>query len=145
MSPGPSDSNLVTVFQLKLPNITEMPEHDDEEPEEFPETDSGNCFHIQDGGFSYKKSFKKMNSKKLSGTVDFRLKTNVTKALLKENACGEYILHVKKVCFLNNGYTAPSSLFWMDMGKILTTTKMTVPYWIHSLNSADSFNVQCTL
>ena len=94
---GHSDSNIVTVFQLKLPNITEMPEHDDEEPEEFPETDSGNCFHIQDGGFSYKKSFKKMNSKKLSGTVDFRLKTNVTKALLKENACGEHILHIKKV------------------------------------------------
>lgn len=65
-----------------------MPEYDSDEHEESQETDSGKCFHIQDGGFSYKKTFKKMNSKKLSGTVDFRLKTNVTKALLKENACG---------------------------------------------------------
>ena len=97
-----------------------MPEHDDEEPEEFPETDSGNCFHIQDGGFSYKKSFKKMNSKKLSGTVDFRLKTNVTKALLKENACGEYILHIKKVSlhFEKWVYNTMFSLFRMDIGKL---------------------------
>lgn len=68
-----------------------MPELSDDE-EAPPEFDAGVCFPIQDGGFSFRKSFKKMNSKKLSGTVDFRLKTNVTKALLKENACGMSLL-----------------------------------------------------
>ena len=65
--------------------------HIDDEDDDEDTTDFNveNCFPIQDGGFSFKKSFTKMHNKKLSGTIDFRLKTSVTKALLKENKCGE--------------------------------------------------------
>lgn len=61
-----------------------------ESPDEELERDfdQSNCFPVLDEGFQYKKTFIKMN-KKLSGTVAFRLKTNVTRALLKENSCGE--------------------------------------------------------
>lgn len=50
--------------------------------------DLSNCFPIQEDGFRFKKSLLKLDNKKLSGTVAFRLKTSVTKALLKENANG---------------------------------------------------------
>lgn len=62
-----------------------MDSSDEELPKDF---DPSNCFPVQDEGFQYKKTFIKVN-KKLSGTVAFRLKTNVTRALLKENSNGK--------------------------------------------------------
>ncbi|KAF6034180.1 hypothetical protein EB796_007515 [Bugula neritina] len=73
---------------LPVQVFVEVSMWEDEEEAEDPEFDASVCFPIQDGGFSFRKSFTKMNNKKLSGTIDFRLKTCVTKALLKENACG---------------------------------------------------------
>lgn len=50
--------------------------------------DLSNCFPINETGFAFKKNLLKLDNKKLSGTIAFRLKTSVTKALLKENANG---------------------------------------------------------
>jgi len=55
------------------------------------EADASVCFPVQDAGFSYRKSYKRIN-KKLTGAIASRLKTNFTRALLKENACGKIVI-----------------------------------------------------